>query len=154
MTSAPATVRPATLADAPALAALSGQLGYPVAADGVAERLARLLEEPDQTVWVACADGSRVIGWIHGGERTLLESEPDCEILGLVVDGAFRRHGIGRQLVAALERWAAARGLGVVVRSNILRADSHPFYEGLDYRRTKTQHVYRKDLAHAGARTD
>jgi len=141
------TVRRAVPADASALATLSGQLGYPVAADALAARLERLLARADQTVLVACAGDGRVVGWIHGGERDLLESDRHCEILGLVVDETFRRHGSGRQLVAALERWAAGRGLGTMsVRSNIARAESHPFYERLGYARTKTQHVYRRPL--------
>jgi hypothetical protein len=50
-------------------------------------------------------------------------------------------------LVAAAESWAARLGLSdVVVRSNVTRAESHPFYERLGYARTKTQHVYLKTV--------
>jgi GNAT superfamily N-acetyltransferase len=77
-----------------------------------------------------------------------LESERRCEILGLVVDPLQRGTGVGRQLVAQVERWAAARGLHMMtVRSNVLRHESHPFYEHVGYERTKTQHAYRKRLA-------
>jgi hypothetical protein len=34
----------------------------------------------------------------------------------------------------------------MAVRSNVARAESHPFYERLGYVRTKTQHAYRKRL--------
>jgi GNAT superfamily N-acetyltransferase len=55
---------------------------------------------------------------------------------------------VGRALVAEVEGWASARGLREVsVRSNVARAESHPFYERLGYVRAKTQHVYRKVLA-------
>jgi hypothetical protein len=44
------------------------------------------------------------------------------------------------------------RGLGqMAVRSNVDRADSHPFYERLGYVRAKTQHAYRKRLSKPGA---
>jgi hypothetical protein len=33
-----------------------------------------------------------------------------------------------------------------VVRSNVERVESHPFYEGIGYQRTKTSHIYRKEL--------
>jgi hypothetical protein len=33
----------------------------------------------------------------------------------------------------------------VVVGSNVVRAESHPFYEGIGYQRTATSHTYRKD---------
>ena len=32
------------------------------------------------------------------------------------------------------------------VRSDIVRAESHPFYQRVGYERAKTQHVYRKRL--------
>ncbi|HEX2249485.1 MAG TPA: GNAT family N-acetyltransferase, partial [Gemmatimonadales bacterium] len=74
------------------------------------------------------------------------------EILGLVVDPEHRGHGIGRQLVNAVEEWATGRGLTqMAVRSSVLRAESHPFYERLGYVRVKTQHAYRKRLSERGA---
>jgi GNAT superfamily N-acetyltransferase len=63
------------------------------------------------------------------------------------VDACARRSGAGRALVAAIERWAASRGVAQVsVRSNVVRVESHPFYERLGYTRVKTQHSYRKNL--------
>jgi len=60
----------------------------------------------------------------------------------------YRGRGAGRQLVEAVERWAAARGLDEIsVRSNVVRPDAHPFYERLGYIRAKTQHAYRKAVA-------
>ena len=133
--------------DAPALAALSAQLGYPASPDAVALRLERILERPDEVVLVAVGPQGAVIGWAHAAEQRFLESEAGCELLGLVVDRARRRAGIGRLLVAAVEEWAAGRGLGrMSVRSNATRSESHPFYERLGYERVKTQHVYRKPL--------
>jgi GNAT superfamily N-acetyltransferase len=52
---------------------------------------------------------------------------------------------VGRGLVETVEAWGRARGLEeVLVRSNILREESHLFYVKLGYERSKTQHVYRK----------
>ena len=40
----------------------------------------------------------------------------------------------------------------IVVRSNVVRPESHPFYEKIGYERKKTQHVYARSLGkHAGA---
>lgn len=140
------TVRAAPRDDAAAFAEPSGQLDYPVPAEALAERLDWLLGRDDQVVLAACA-GPAVVGWIHGAEQELLESERRCEILGLVVDQRRRRAGIGRRLVAAVEAWARRRGLRLMsVRSNATRAESHPFYQGIGYQRTKTQQVYRKRL--------
>jgi len=68
------------------------------------------------------------------------------------VDQEYQGQGVGRRLVVAVERWAVMRGLEqIAVRSNVLRTDSHPFYERLGYTRTKTQHAYRKPLSAEGA---
>jgi GNAT superfamily N-acetyltransferase len=140
-------IRPAVMADAPRLAALSGALGYPTRTDALALRLGRLLERTDAVVLVAERSAGRIVGWVHGAEQDLLESERRCEILGLVVDASDRRRGAGRRLVAELERWARSRGIEwMAVRSNATRLESHPFYERLGYARVKTQHAYRKPL--------
>ena len=140
-------VRQARLGDAGRLAQLSAELGYPVSPDAMEVRLRSLLARSDCTVLVAEPDPGNVVGWIHGSQQELLESEPRCEILGLVVGADHRGKGVGRRLVESLEQWAEARELGLMaVRSNVTREESHPFYERLGYVRAKTQHAYRKTL--------
>ena len=143
-------VRRAASADVARLAELSEILGYRVASSSLAPRLERLLARVEDAVLVAEAE-SGVVGWVHGAEQELLESGRRCEILGLVVDPAYRSHGVGRRLVTAVEQWAANRGLEqMAVRSNVTRAESHPFYQRLGYTRAKTQHAYRKALSDSG----
>jgi GNAT superfamily N-acetyltransferase len=58
-----------------------------------------------------------------------------------------RVSGVGRRLVGAAEEWASGRGLSqVTLRSNVIRPESHAFYERVGYTRFKTQHTYRKTL--------
>jgi GNAT superfamily N-acetyltransferase len=141
------TIRRAAGQDAPRLAELSSVLGYPAAAAELGVRLERLLASPQDIVLVAESATGETVGWLHGAEQELLESGRRCEILGLVIDPAHRGQGIGRCLVAAVEAWARARDLKqMTVRSNVVRTESHPFYERLGYARAKTQHAYRKRL--------
>lgn len=101
---------------------------------------------------VAKSPEGGILGWIHAADREALRSGRRCEILGLVVDQRYRGRGAGRFLVAEAEAWAMDRGFGeVLVRSNVLRRESHPFYERLGYARSKTQHVYRKPMGSRGA---
>ena len=73
------------------------------------------------------------------------------EITGLVVSPSARRLGVGRALVAASEAWASRLGFSSIrVRSNVSRAESHPFYRRIGFSLTKTQHVYQKSLPDAG----
>lgn len=140
-------IREAALTDADAIAALSCELGYAATPAAAAERLARILGQPDQRACVAVVDG-RVVGWAQAHATTILESGFRAEIVGLIVGDAARRRGVGRALVHELERWAAEIGAtSLVVRSNVSRVESHRFYPALGYELTKTQSVYRKQLA-------
>lgn len=140
-------IRGARSSDVTQIAELVGTLGYPSSEEAVAQRLARLATRDRDVVLVANLDDGVIAGWIHGSELDLLEAGRRCEILGLVVAPVFRKHGIGRALVVAVEEWAIDRGLALVsVRSNLVRPDAHPFYERLGFTKVKTQHVYRKAL--------
>jgi len=139
-------IRKATTEDAATIAQLSGQLGYPVEARVMHERLARFLQRDEHAVFVA--ETTEVVGWIHCAEHELLEVANHCEIWGLVVADGQRGLGIGRQLIDAVEQWTLDRGLAEIsVRSNVIRPESHPFYDRLGFSRYKTQHAYRKRLA-------
>ena len=139
--------RAARTSDAAEIARLAGELGYPVDPDNMAERLDALLGNPRQCVRVIDGQG-RLAGWIAAERRLNLEVGERVEITGLVVDGMARRGGVGRALVGADEAWGAEQGIDmVVVRSNVQRQASHPFYEHLGYARQKSQHVYGKRLS-------
>lgn len=139
-------IRGARSTDAAEMARLAGELGYPASADAMAERLASLLPDPGQHIAVA-SDGERLLGWVHVQRGSTLDIGVRAEIAGLVVDATARRHGLGRRLVAVAEDWTRTQGLpSLMVRSNVARDVSHPFYESLGFARIKTQHVYAKGL--------
>src|SRR5699024_8827973 len=122
-------------------------LGYLTTTSEMASRLAILLPLPNHFIAVAEALGT-LLGWIAVEKHLLLVSGEKAELTGLVVGSAARRKGVGKALVLAAEHWAIVQGLNaIIVRSNIARAESHPFYEGIGYTRTKTQHTYIKNLS-------
>lgn len=89
----------------------------------------------------------RLRGWEHIEHRVSLEGGGRAQYVGPVVDVTARRDGHGRSLVRAAEEWAAVRVLvTMMVRSNMAREASHPFYEALGYAASKTQHVCTKTL--------
>lgn len=143
-------VREVTPDDASAVAGLSAELGYPVSAAAMKQRIESLLHRPDHVIYVACLSG-RVIGWIDVELAHHLAADPRAEIAGLVVSAEARRRGIGRRLVARAEQWAMERGLTVMlVRSRITRDDAHRFYLREGYERTKTSAVFSKELGWPG----
>ena len=65
----------------------------------------------------------------------------------LVVARAHQGKGIGKRMMAAAERWAAARGFtSVSLASHVSRSDAHAFYEGLGYQRGATSHLFRRTI--------
>lgn len=140
-------IRKARVEDAAEIAALTVALGYAAEASAMAGWLARLSAAPEDVVYVAEVDGV-VAGWVQGHTSVVLESGYRLEIVGLVVGEGFRRRGVGRKLVAAVEVWGTERGVNVFsVRSNVQRVESHAFYPALGYEMAKTQAVYRKRAA-------
>ncbi len=141
-------VRPMCREDAATIAQLAGQLGYPSTPGQVERRLADVERHGAAAALVAEGADGMLLGWIHVQTVHGIESDPHAEVGGLVVDEAARRRGVGRALMAAVERWAAAQGLReVALRSNVIRDDAHAFYRGLGYDCPKTQHRFRKRLA-------
>lgn len=140
------STRPATAADTTEVLRLAAQWGYPTSEQSMRRRLDLLLSSPRHVAMVADSGGA-LLGWGTGEVRISLGADPRVEITGLVVDASARRSGIGSDLVAAIESWALENGLQeVFLRTNIVRTESHPFYERLGFRRSKTQHAYRKVL--------
>jgi ribosomal protein S18 acetylase RimI-like enzyme len=143
----PTTIRPMRADDAAAVAALTGELGYPASPDDLSRRIHLASARPESQLLVA-EEGGRVIGWLHVYGAYLLESDPHAEIGGLVITEDARGRGVGAALVSAAEAWARERDFAAIrVRSNILRHDAHAFYERLGYRLMKTQKNFRKELA-------
>jgi GNAT superfamily N-acetyltransferase len=138
-------IRPAGTADAEALAALSGQLGYPSTAQQVRVRLI-LLDDPERTILVAQA-GGLVAGFIDVHVQRVVESEAYGEVGGLVVDAAHRSSGVGRALLEAAAAWSRARGLERLwIRANLARVGPHEFYEAIGCSIVKDQRVYEYPL--------
>src|SRR3982751_4447020 len=115
-------IREITIEDAAAAAALSGELGYPVTATRMEERIRERDGLSDHAVYVACDAGGAVVAWIDVGLTHQLQSDAYAEIGGLVVSESCRSTGVGRELVARAEEWAVQRGVAkMVVRSRIGR---------------------------------
>lgn len=137
-------LREAVAADAEHIAALIDQLGYPVSAEDVAERL-NLIEASGQKVLVAELDG-RAIGCLSTSTMTVLHRPaPVGRISMMVIAEDLRGQGIGAKLVAAAERTLRDKGCQLVeVTSNLRRTDAHRFWERIGYDRTSVR--FAKDI--------
>lgn len=123
------TIRPAAATDAEHLATLLAQLGYEASPESVPARLQSLGADGGIAL-VAVTEEGRVVGAASAAKHSTLHADhPTGYITALVTDETFRRHGVGRQLVAALEQWARDSGCHrLSVTSAERRADAHAFY--------------------------
>lgn len=134
-------IRSARGADAPAVNGLLGQLGYPQdGQDGqddraaTASRIQTWAEDPSGAVYVAEADDD-VLGVIAVHVCPFFERDGAWgRIVALVVSDRARGRGVGSQLVAAAESFAATRGcLRMEVTSGDHRRAAHEFYRRRGY---------------------
>lgn len=132
-------IRPAQPADASAVNDLLEQLGYPQDGDAAtARRLHAWAGSPAGAAFVA-ETGDDVLGDVLGVVAVHISPffEKDgawARIVALVVSERARGRGVGTELVAAAESFAAAHGcLRIEVTSSDRRHDAHEFYRRLGY---------------------
>lgn len=139
-------LRPPLPADAPVLAALAGELGYPTSAEALLGRLAAL-HPTDAAVMVSTDADDMPTGWCHVEMRRTLVEPLSALIVGLVIGEGHRSGGIGAELLEAAERWARARGCQrLVVATRVTRERAHRFYAREGYEVSKTSYFLTKAL--------
>lgn len=131
------TIRDAEPKDVPAVARLLAQLGYPADEGAVAPRLARIDASPSDRLFVAEV-GGQVVGLAGIHVSPSLEHDRDAaKVSAIVVDESFRRHGVGRALLEAVEAEARNRGCGLLFLTTAeRRAEAHLFYRSLGWDET------------------
>jgi GNAT superfamily N-acetyltransferase len=123
-------IRHVTPADAPGVAHLLDQLGYPVDADTLAQKLATIPDGRRDQAFVAVTDG-RVVGFMGLHVHDLFHRSGKLgRITAMVVDDSARGTGVGKALLAAAEAFFVAAGCErIEVTSGEQRAGAHAFYQ-------------------------
>ncbi len=124
-------IRPALASDAPAIAGLFEQLGYPDAGDGLAARLAGQLDNESARILVADRPTQTIAGvLVMHVFAPLHVARPWAVISSLVVDQETRSNGAGAALMQAAEGLARAAGCAHLELScSAHRTRAHQFYE-------------------------
>jgi len=122
------------------------ELGYFATPHEVRQRFESLDPERHANLVAENSQGW-VVAWIHVTVKESMVSPATAEVAALVVNDACRGFGIGRRLVGAAQEWAQQRGLKTLrVSSNVLREDSHGFYQRLGFSVVKTSAQYVRKL--------
>src|SRR5204862_4888416 len=100
-------------------------------------QLRALVKHPGAAAWVAEQNGD-VVGY---GQSHVIPSlhypKPIAQLTALVVAQRVQGTGIGKQLVAEIERWARTQGAQrISLTSALHRTPAHAFYKKLGYSHT------------------
>ncbi len=144
MTDPVLSIRPATPADADAIASLFTDEGYPAGPSDIVERLGRFASVHSQ-VLVAEHDGG-ILGFIAIHAMPRFEHDDRImRILALVVDAGARERGVGRGLMAEAERIATELGAAFIeITAGHHRPEARHLYESLGYDGTVTAYLRKK----------
>jgi GNAT superfamily N-acetyltransferase len=128
-------VRRARAADAPGIAALYAQLVANPALQVLPARLDELHASADAALLVAESSGALAgtvfVAWCPDA---MFGRQPFAVVENIVVDASARGHGVGRALLAEVERLCLARDCSkVMLLSASERADAHRFFERSGY---------------------
>lgn len=147
--SPPWRVRVAGEADVTDWLAMRMQL-WPDEADVASPQdLQEYLHAPDRAVALLALDDDTPIGFIEANLRTDYvngtESSPVGFVEGLYVAPAYRRRGVGRALIAAVERWTQARGCSELAFDALIdNATSHAAHRAYGFEETERVVYFRK----------
>lgn len=139
------TIRQAALQDAPAISRLNREaLGYDYSEEETARKLSLVLRSERDKVFVAAVEET-VAGYIHANDYDVLYFPTMKNVMGIAVDGTYRRCGIGRMLLKAVESWAQETGAeGIRLVSGANRAEAHEFYRNCGFEEGKQQLNFKK----------
>lgn len=137
MRDSPLEIRPASAADSEAVARLAGDLAqsFPFSREMFDASYPALIAADHARVLVAVS-GGQVIGYLLGfSHGTFYANGPVGWVEELFVLSPHRGDGVGRALMRAFERWAAARGCALVALATRRAA---PFYLAIGYEESAT----------------
>ncbi len=137
-------LRPATASDAPRIAELFTEEGYPAGATAVEARLGHFNTD-DSTVIVADHDGE-ILGFIALHVVARFEHDDSfVRIVALVVDSTVRDRGIGRVLMAEAERIGRERSAAFVeITAGHHRPAARHLYDSLGYDANLTAYLRKR----------
>ncbi len=110
------------------------------------DKLNALLKSTSDKILVADLNGETA-GYIHACDYDLLYAPHMKNIMGIAVFEKHKRKGVGRALLAAIEKWAVESGASAVrLCSGEERTDAHEFYKCCGFVFGKKQLNFKKTI--------
>jgi GNAT superfamily N-acetyltransferase len=137
-------IRPATIQDTGALTSLMNELGYQTTPAQMAQRLEIILQQPCYTTLLACHEGL-VVGMAGASRNFYYERNGSyVRILALVTHTHYRKMGVGKTLLQAVESWARQLGATTLILNCGNREErkaAHLFYRNRGFEPKSTGYV-------------
>lgn len=129
--------------DTPGVKKLAEELGYPSSEEKISEIIEKAIKHEDHRM-IVVEDIGQLLGYIH---LVSVGLESYVEIAALSVLEEFRKHGIGKALIAESKKIANEKGADFIrIRSNIIRPEAYKFFEQQGFKNLKTQEVFVKEI--------
>ena len=124
---------------------LCDALGFLTTQENLEKRIKMVQKYSHQVLLVALFEG--VVAWVYAYEAPSLLSDANVEIGGLIVHQKYRRQGIARALMMAVEHWSYQRGFcEILLATKIDRLDAQAFYRAMGYQWVHTSYFLKKNL--------
>ena len=138
-------IRQCEIMDAKAIYELNiREMGYDYPKEKTEEKLKQLLKSDKDKIFVALIDNI-VVGYVHANDYDVIYAPHMKNIMGIAVSSNFKKKGIGRALLTAIEDWAQKSGAeGVRLVSGAMRTGAHEFYRHCGYGGDKQQTNFMK----------
>lgn len=133
-------IRECEAEDANAIFELNGnEMGYEYPLEKTRSKLESLLKSSCDKIFVATVQ-TKVVGYVHAANYDVIYSPHMKNIMGIAVMNGYKKKGIGKALLLAVESWAKETGAyGVRLSSGITRTNAHKFYHHCGYGGDKQQ---------------
>ena len=120
------------------------ELGYEFDAEKTKEKLRYILMSGHDKLFVAVVQNV-VVGYVHAVDYDVVYAPHMKDILGIAVSNKYKRRGIGKSLLCAVENWAKDTGAcGVRLVTGKTRTNAHAFYRHCGYSSNKMQLNFNK----------
>lgn len=124
------------------------EMGYRVPIDMTKQKLDQIIKSERDKVFVATVSGA-VVGYVHANDYDVIYAPHMKNIMGIAVSSEYKRQGIGKELLFAVEQWAKDSGaLAVRLVSGSRRTGAHDFYRHCGYKLEKEQINFKKSLSY------
>lgn len=139
------TIRKCEISDAEVICELNrSEMGYEYPLNKTRDKLSYLLKNKSNKILVATIE-NHVVGYIHASDYDSIYLPPLKNIMGIAVMSDYKKKGIGKALLFAVETWAKKTGAcGIRLVSGAERTSAHEFYRCCGYDCGKQQLNFKK----------